>query len=350
MLYLGGGVVQSDAAAAAMTLAERASIPSVMTLMALGAMPSDHPLSLGMLGMHGARSTNMALDECDLLLAVGARFDDRATGLPEQFCPEARVVHIDIDPAEIGKIRRPDVGIVSDVRVALEWLLACLPRRRHASWQRRIDALRRAHPPRARDPSEWHTPQGLIGAVAARAAHDAIIVTDVGQHQMWVAQSYPLRGGRRWLTSGGLGTMGFGLPAAIGAALVDRERTVLCFTGDGSLMMNVQELATAAEQQANVKVILLNNGGLGLVHQQQSMFYGGRSFAARFTAQPSFPRLAEAFGVRATDLDSAADPLGALHEALSAYGPWLVHVTIDPSAHVLPMVPPGAGNLQMIGD
>jgi len=348
ILYLGGGVVASGAAAQAVALAERIGAPTVMTLMALGAMPARHPLSLGMLGMHGARCTNMALDECDLLIAAGARFDDRATGKTDAFCPEAKVIHIDIDRAELGKIRTPHVGIQADVGYALPALSARIAHRERADWRRRVDALKKRHPLKTPGRDDVRQPYGLIAAAAECIGRDAIVTTDVGQHQMWVAQSYPFERPRGWLTSGGLGTMGFGLPAAIGAALAAPERNVVCFSGDGSLLMNLQELATAAEEQANVKVIVMNNRALGLVHQQQSLFYGGRSIAAKFGANPDFVRLADAFGVRAIDLDAATNPRRALAAAIAAPGPCLIHASIATDERVLPMVPPGAANLEMI--
>jgi len=348
ILYLGGGVVAAGAAEAAVAFAEKIGAPTVMTLMALGVMPARHPLSLGMLGMHGAPCTNRALDECDLLIAVGARFDDRATGKADAFCPNAKVIHIDIDRAELGKIRKPDVALEADVGVALDALSSRVSRGDRAGWQARVAALKARHPLKMRGRDDVRQPYGLIAAVAACTAPDAIVTTDVGQHQMWVAQSFPFTGPRRWITSGGLGTMGFGLPAAIGAALAEPERQVVCFSGDGSLLMNLQELATAAEEQANVKVVLMNNRALGLVHQQQGLFYGGRSIAARFGANPDFVRIAEGFGVRAIDLDAAVDPRRALAAALGAPGPCLIHASIATDERVLPMVPPGAANLEMI--
>ena len=348
MLYLGGGVIAAGAAAGAVAFAERIAAPTVMTLMALGAMPADHPLALGMLGMHGARCTNMALEECDLLIAAGARFDDRATGRVDKFCARAKVIHVDVDPAEIGKLKRADVGIAADVGAALSALAGRVRARRHAGWQARIAALRAGFPLRMPRCDDVRHPYGLIAATAAALDGSAVITTDVGQHQMWAAQAYPFSRPRQWLTSGGLGTMGFGLPAAIGAALAEPERTVVCFSGDGSLLMNVQELATAAEEQVNVKIVLMNNRALGLVHQQQGLFYGGRSIAAKYSASPSFAKLAEAFGVRAVDLDVAADPRRALQAALGAPGPCLIHASIDTDERVLPMVPPGAANLEMI--
>ncbi len=349
LLYLGGGVVHSGAAAAAVALAEKAGLPTVMTLMALGAMPVDHPLSLGMLGMHGARATNLALDECDLLIAVGARFDDRATGKVAQFCRHARIIHIDIDPAELDKIKTAHVGITADVGEALGQLLPRIAPHPRASWQARIAELQRQFPVNVAGGDDPLSHFGLIRSVAACLDDAAIIATDVGQHQMWVAQYYPLRRPRQWLTSGGLGTMGFGVPAAIGAALAEPARTVVCFTGDGSILMNIQELVTAAEENANVKIVLMNNATLGLVHQQQTLFYGERLFASQFKAVPDFVAVARGFGIRAVDLDCAANPCAALLDAIAQPGPCLIHVGIDAEQKVFPMVPPGAANHEMIG-
>lgn len=350
VLYLGGGIVASSAAHHALAFAEKIAAPTVTTLMALGTLPAQHPLSLGMLGMHGARGTNMALDECDLLIAAGARFDDRATGKADTFCAGAKVIHIDIDQAELGKIRRPQVAIAADAGRALHALSPRVSRRSRPDWLARIAALKASHPlPGASRRDDVRHPYGLIAAVAACVSRDAVVTTDVGQHQMWVAQSYPFGRPRGWLTSGGLGTMGFGLPAAIGAALAAPDRQVVCFSGDGSLLMNLQELATAADEQVNVKIVLMNNRALGLVHQQQTLFYGGRSIAARFAAHPDFVKLAEGFGVRALDLDVAADPRAALASAFAAPGPCLIHASIATDEQVLPMVPPGAANAEMIG-
>ena len=349
ILYLGGGVVHSGASGLAVALAEKAGLPTVMTLMALGAMPVDHALSLGMLGMHGARCTNYALDECDLLFVVGARFDDRATGKLAQFCPNAQVVHIDIDPAELDKLKTAHLGIVGDVTEVLAALLPRVTAQPQADWLARVAQLKAEHPLRLPGSDDPRRHYGLIRAVADALDDSALVATDVGQHQMWVAQAYPLRRPRQWLTSGGLGTMGFGLPTAIGAALAAPERTVVCFSGDGSILMNVQEMVTAAEQRANVKVILLNNSSLGLVHQQQTLFYGERIYASQFNVVPDFLGLARACGMAAVDLDQEADPVAALRQALHTPGPCLIHASIDVEEKVYPMVPPGAANKEMIG-
>jgi len=366
ILYIGGGVVHAGASAAAVALAEQASLPTVMTLMGLGALPVDHPLSLGMLGMHGAPCTNRLLEECDLLVVVGARFDDRATGRLADFCPNASVIHVDIDRAELNKLRPARIAIEGDVQAVLGALTARLAERcaegtrvesggrlstagARAAWLARVIEMRCRYPLRLPGSDDVRRHYGLIAAVAGCVGDDAIVTTDVGQHQMWVAQRYPLRRPRQWLTSGGLGTMGFGLPAAIGAALAEPARTVVCFSGDGSILMNVQELATLAETDANVKVIVMNNRALGLVRQQQTLFYSGGVYQSTFEATPDFVGLAESFGVGALDLDACAEPRAALARALRRRGPCVIHASIDVEANVFPMVPPGAANTEMIG-
>lgn len=349
VLYLGGGVVSSGASSLAITLAEQASMPTTMTLMALGAMPMDHPLSIGMLGMHGARHTNFVLEEADLLVVVGARFDDRAIGRAASFCPNAKIVHIDIDRSELHKIKTAHVGLHSDVRTALEALLPRVKVTLREHWLSHVESLKQRFPMQLPGADDPRTHYGLVQAVASVLDDSAVITTDVGQHQMWVAQAYPFRRPRQWLTSGGLGTMGFGMPAAIGAALAEPERTVVCFSGDGSFKMNIQELATLAEQGLNVKIVLMNNNSLGLVYQQQNLFYGKRVFASKYRGAPDFVKIAEGFGVPAVNLDDAEDPRTTLAQVLKQPGPCLIHASIDREQFVYPMVPPGAANTEMIG-
>lgn len=349
VLYLGGGVIHSGAAQQAVNLAEQAGLPTTMTLMALGSMPVDHPLSIGMLGMHGARYTNFVLEESDLLICVGARFDDRAIGKAAQFCPNAKIVHVDVDPSELHKIKNAHVAINGDVAEVLDALLPRVKVQLREGWLARVAALRTAFPMQFPEQDNPRSHYGLIHAVAEALDDEAVITTDVGQHQMWVAQAYPFRRPRQWLTSGGLGTMGFGMPAALGAAMAAPERTVVCFSGDGSFMMNIQELATLAEQQLNVKIVLMNNNALGLVYQQQNLFYGKRVFASRYKGEPDFLRIAEGFGIPAIDLDAAANPQATLAQALQTLGPCLIHASIDREQFVYPMVPPGAANTEMIG-
>ncbi len=348
VLYLGGGAI--NAADEIRQFAEKANLPTTMTLMALGMLPKAHPLSLGMLGMHGARSTNYILQEADLLIVMGARFDDRAIGKTEQFCPNAKIIHVDIDRAELGKIKQPHVAIQGDVAEVLAQLIPQTDAAERADWRQLVADLQREFPgaiPTEGDPLSHY---GLINAVAACVDDSAIITTDVGQHQMWTAQAYPLNRPRQWLTSGGLGTMGFGMPAAVGAALANPDRKVICFSGDGSLMMNIQEMATAAENQLDVKIILMNNEALGLVHQQQSLFYKQGVFAATYPGMINFMQIAAGFGLHTCDLNAEEDAHAALQAAISRPGPALIHVRIDPEQKVYPMVPPGAANTEMVGE
>jgi acetolactate synthase-1/2/3 large subunit len=349
VFLVGAGVIAAGASPALIRVAEKAAVPVAATLLGLGAMPHDHPLFLGMVGMHGARCTNLLLDECDLLVGLGVRFDDRAVGKAAAFCPRATIVHVDIDPSELGKIKSPTLGIVADVGAVLRELEPRIAPAHRCTWLARMASLRAAHPlamPGADDPRQ---PYGIIRQAAALAGRNCLVTSDVGQHQMWVAQAYPFDTPRQWLTSGGLGTMGFGLPAAIGAALARPDQTVVCFSGDGSLLMNLQELATAAEENVAVKVILLNNAHLGLVRQQQELFYGGRYHASRFQVAADFVAIARGFGVDGLELGDCADPLDALRRALNEPGPCLINVPIGCEENVYPMVPPGAANCEMIG-
>ena len=348
VLYLGGGVI--NAPEHIRQLAEKANLPTTQTLMALGMLPKAHSLSLGMLGMHGARSTNFILQEADLLVVLGARFDDRAIGKTEQFCPNAKIIHVDIDRSELGKIKQAHVAIQGDVGEVLEQLIPQVEAQPRSAWLQLVADLQREFPctiPQEQDPLSHY---GLINAVAACVDDEAIVTTDVGQHQMWVAQAYPLNRPRQWLTSGGLGTMGFGLPAAVGAALANPQRKVICFSGDGSLMMNIQEMATAAENQLDVKIILMNNEALGLVYQQQSLFYKQGVFAATYPGMVNFMQIAAGFGLQTCDLNNEADPQAALQAIIDRPGPALIHVRIDAEEKVYPMVPPGAANTEMVGE
>lgn len=349
ILWIGGGVLASGAGQEILALAKLASMPVTATLMGLAAIPHDHPLCLGMLGMHAQRHTNMALEACDLILAAGVRFDDRATGKVQEFCPQARIIHIDIDHSELEKLRPASVAILGDIREVLRALLPKVLPTPREEWLRYIEALKDAFPSQIPQEGGHDTPQMLVRRVGELIAEDAIVVTDVGKHQMWTAQSYPFRPGTGWLTSGGLGTMGFGLPAAIGAALAAPERKVVCFSGDGSLLMNIQEMATAAEQGVNVTVILMNNACLGLVHQQQELFFQANYFSSVYTLDVDFPRIAGGFGWTVWDLAGAKEPDALLVEALAHTGPTLIHVPVDRAEKVWPMVPPGAPNRTMLG-
>ncbi|HLS27051.1 MAG TPA: thiamine pyrophosphate-dependent enzyme, partial [Opitutales bacterium] len=313
----------------------------------LGALPWNHPHNLGMLGMHGALSTNKALDASDLLIAVGVRFDDRATGKVSEFCPNSKIIHVDIDASEIGKIRTASIGITSDARSALSFWAEHAQAIDRSDWFDQIEQLKIEFPHQLEGIENRRHSYGIIRYCGEQIGDRAILTTDVGQHQMRVAQAYPFTKPRRWLTSGGLGTMGFGLPAAIGAALAAPEAPILCFTGDGSFLLNIQELATLEEENLNVKIILLDNRGYGLVNQQQDLFYGRRRFAVRFPRQIDFVGLAASFGIPAFSM-TGSDAFEQLDAALATFGPLLIHVPARLCEKVFPMVPPGAGNSEMI--
>ncbi len=348
IVYVGGGAIHSNASDRVRAMVETLNAPTVMTLMGLGAIPVRHPLSLGMLGMHAARFTNQALEECDTLIALGARFDDRATGKVAQFCPNAKIVHIDIDASELNKIKNAHVGIAADLNEALISLQPLVKSRPSDSWNDRVSHLKRSQPMQMEDLQNPLSPYGIIDHVARMVEGETYITTDVGQHQMRVAQAFPFERPRQWLTSGGLGTMGFGLPAAIGAALEKPDATVVCFSGDGSLLMNIQELITAVEENANVKIVLCNNNSLGLVHQQQDLFYGKRIFASNYSRAVDFRAIAEGFQMEAFDLGDCNDPVLELAKAFSKNGPALINAPIDVHHKVFPMVPPGGANKEMI--
>ncbi len=348
ILYVGGGA--TNAVEQVRELAEHGHLPATMTLNGLGILPTDHPRSLGMLGMHGARSTNLIMNEADLLVVLGARFDDRAIGLAEKFCPNASIIHVDIDRAEIGKIRQPHIAIQGDVGEVLTRLLPRITSDGREEWLAAVSDMQTQFPDHRPGIEDPLTHFGVIRAVAKCVDGSEIITTDVGQHQMWVAQSYPFNRPGQWLTSGGLGTMGFGLPAAIGAALAEPSRKVLCFSGDGSLMMNIQEMATAAENDLDVKIILMNNRALGLVHQQQSMFYRENVYGATYLQKTDFLAIAAGFGLDTCDLNAAEDPETALKAAIDKPGPCLIHIFTNPEEKVYPMVPAGAANTHMLGE
>jgi acetolactate synthase-1/2/3 large subunit len=345
VLYVGGGVIASGAEEEVRSLSEACGIPVACTLMGLGIMEPEHPLALGMLGMHGSVATNLVVDKADLLIALGVRFDDRATGAVSGFAPHARIIHLDIDEAEIGKIRRPDISAGCDVKRALRRLSRLVARAPREGWRKEVDALRRAHPFVCPD-GDSH-PGRLVQKIAALAPRNAIVTVDVGQHQMWAAQWWPVRSPRTFLTSGGLGTMGFSVPAAMGAALANPGVPVLVLTGDGSLLINIQELATIAECNLDIKICVFNNGHLGLVRQQQELFYGKRYVASRFDARPDFAAIARGFGISGCTLTIPYDE-SALQRALSIKGPVLLDIEVPETENVFPMVPPGKSNVEAI--
>ena len=349
LLMIGGGIVYSGATEQLREFAEKLDIPTVQTFMGLGNLPDDHRLSLGMLGMHGARYTNYLLEECDMLIGLGVRFDDRATGKVEAFCPKAEIIHVDIDRSEIGKVKNPVLSIQADVGEVLTVANKQLEAMQRPLWQQRVDQLKAAHPLILEGDDELFRPYGAIKAVAEILDDTANISTDVGQHQMWVAQAYPFNRPRQWISSGGLGTMGFGLPAAIGVALAQPDQKSVCFSGDGSFMMNIQEMATAAEENLDVKVVILNNGHLGLVRQQQTLFYEKNLTAVKYQQTVDFAKAAEAMGVKGVDLSKSDEPLADLKSALLEHGPCVINLPISETEMVYPMVAPGGANADMIG-
>ena len=348
ILMVGGGAIHSHCQREILQFAEKQNIPIVCSMMGLGIVPNEHPLYLGMLGMHGARYTNYLLEECDLLIGAGVRFDDRATGKVENFCPQAKIVHIDIDASEIDKIKQSYLAIRADVGATLKKVLQSAEDIARPDWLHRIKQLKQQFPLPQANPKQIFHPYNLLPLIDQATQRQAIVVTDVGQHQMWTAQAFPFSRARQWLSSGGLGTMGFGLPAAIGAAIAEPERTVVCISGDGSIFMNIQELDTLAEWNLNVKIIVFNNQNLGLVRQQQSLFYQGRLNALGNTRSLRFAPMARALGIDAVDLAAETEPLTTLAHALQTTGPCLIDIPLDPDWKVFPMVPPGAANRDMI--
>lgn len=349
LLFVGAGIIESGSEKLLFQLAAKNSIPVASTLRGLGCFPPDNPLFVGMIGMHGTRYANQLMEEADVVIALGVRFDDRATGKVNEFCKNAGIIHVDIDKSEINKIKSANLSVNADIRKTLQLIIPEIPVNKRAGWLREVEAMKSGFPylQIPEDGDHFH-PVRIIKEVAAMVPGDSIITTDVGQHQMWVAQAYPFSVSRTFLTSGGLGTMGFGVPVAIGAALANPSRKVICFSGDGSLLMNLQELATIAEQKCNVTIILFNNGYLGLVRQQQQLFYDQKYIGTRFDSSPDFAGIAENFGIRAYDLQYSQNPEKELEEALSHDEPVFINVPINYKENVFPMVPPGAANKIMI--
>ncbi|NLG16108.1 MAG: biosynthetic-type acetolactate synthase large subunit [Fibrobacter sp.] len=350
LLCIGGGALHAGASGELIELAHKNSIPVVTTMMGIGAFPSDDPLCLGMFGMHGTRSTNTIVGQCDLFIACGTRFGDRSTGKVANFCLKSDILQIDIDKSEFGKIMKSTARITGDLKEVASALLSAVPENPRDEWLSHIRKLRQSFPFPASKSTDVLHPHNLLRTVYSLSSPDTIITTDVGQHQMWVAQIYPISRPRSFLSSGGLGTMGFGLPAAIGAALANPDKPVICFTGDGSLLMNIQELATLSDYRLNVKIIVFNNGHLGLVRQQQELFYNGNYIASRFLTNPDFKTIAAGFGICGIDLGNEKEVVAALSEALKKEEPCLINVPIHHGWNVMPMVPPGKANSEMIGD
>jgi acetolactate synthase I/II/III large subunit len=354
LVYGGGGITLGAAVTAFRTFVDATQIPTVLTLKGLGVLPAQHPLNVGMLGMHGSRAANLAVQECDVLIVVGARFDDRATGKLAEFAPNARVVHMDLDACEIGKLRHADAGVCGDIATTLTRLtLACaahLHGRNGAArrqWRGQCQQRARDHASRYDAPGEAVYAPALLKQLS-ELAPDAVVACDVGQHQMWVAQHWRFDSPRKHLTSGALGAMGFGLPAAIGAQVENETAQVVCVSGDGSFLMNVQELATLRRYALPVKIVLLDNQALGMVRQWQELFFEKRYSEIDLSDNPDFAALATAFGVQALHVDRADGVDVALRALLDATGPALLHVAIDQAANVWPLVPPNHNNAQML--
>jgi len=355
VLYVGGGTISAHASEEVRALAATDRFPVTCTLMGLGAFPAPHDQWLGMLGMHGTRTANYAMDEADLIVACGARFDDRITGKLSEFAPRAKFIHIDIDPAEISKNVPAHIPIVGDARNILARLIEEYEKldtdpARLAEWWERIDRWRAQHPLRYEDSTDEEIkPQRLIEALYEACGGNAIVTSDVGQHQMWSAQYFHFSRPRTWINSGGLGTMGFGLPAAMGAALACPDELVVCVSGDGSIQMNIQELATIRENDIPVKVVLMNNGFLGMVRQWQELFWERRYSSVDTGKWPDFVKLAEAYGIPGHRLTSKTSLVEDLRAILQADGPAFVDVRVTKEENTYPMIAPGAAARDMVG-
>ena len=346
LLYVGGGVGIAKAEQALRAFFQRTGIPAVATLKGLGAIPTDTDGFLGMLGMHGNQAANMAVQESDLLITCGARFDDRATGKLDTFAPNARIIHFDADPSEISKLRNADISLLGDMTAIFE---ALRPQTLDIDpWRDHCRTMTVRHAPRYDAPGKGVFAPALLKTLSERAGDDFIATCDVGQHQMWVAQHCRFTRPQAHLTSGGLGTMGYGIPAGIGALFAEPDATVVTVTGDGSIMMNLQELATLKRYRLPLKIVLLDNSQLGMVRQWQELFFEENFSEIDLYDNPDFAELARAFGLEAFTVDRREDVPGAIDRLLSATGPILAHVRIDPRENVWPLVPPGAANSQMM--
>jgi acetolactate synthase-1/2/3 large subunit len=355
VIYAGGGVINANASEELTEFATADRFPVTCTLMGLGGFPAPHPQWLGMLGMHGTRAANYAMDEADLICAVGARFDDRITGKLSEFAPRAKFIHIDIDPAEISKNVPAHIPIVGDAKHVLAKLvveyraIGADPARLDAWWGR-IEGWREKYPLSYEDSADAEIkPQFMIQALFEATGGEAIVTSDVGQHQMWTAQYYDFPQPRRWINSGGLGTMGFGLPAAMGAAVGCPERAVCCVAGDGSVQMNAQELATCAQNEIPIKVFIMNNGFLGMVRQWQELFWDGRYSHVEMGEFPDYVKLAEAYGVTGMRFEDKTTLVEDMKRALATPGPVLVDVRVTREENTYPMIPAGQAAREMVG-
>jgi acetolactate synthase-1/2/3 large subunit len=347
VIISGRGTIISRAYEELREMAEKAQIPVITTLLGIGSFPENHMLSLGMLGMHGMAYANMAVDEADLLIAIGMRFDDRATARVSGFAPRARIIHIDIDPAEIGKNLRVDVPIVGDVKNVLKELNKELVTQNRIEWINQLEKWRQDHPSTTVREGEDLIPQYVIHSICEVTDGDAYVVTGVGQHQMWSAQHFCYKKPNSLVSSGGLGTMGFELPAALGVKIGCPNDTVWCVAGDGGIQMTIQELGTIAQERAAVKIAVINNGYLGMVRQWQELFYE-RRYVATPLSGPDFVKIAEAYGIAAEKVRTRREVIPAIQRAMGHDGPYLIDFLVEPEESVYPMVPPGAALAELI--
>ncbi|MEJ7714985.1 MAG: biosynthetic-type acetolactate synthase large subunit [Thermoleophilaceae bacterium] len=355
VIYAGGGVINAEASRELVELATADRFPVTCTLMGLGGFPAPHEQWLGMLGMHGTRSANYAMDEADLIVCIGARFDDRITGKLSEFAPRAKFIHIDVDPAEISKNVPAHIPIVGDAKLILpkltkEYRALETDGARLDGWWERIKGWQDKHPLGYEDSTDAEIkPQYMVEAMYEATGGDAIITSDVGQHQMWAAQYFHFNGPRKWINSGGLGTMGFGLPSALGAKAACPDQDVVCLGGDGSLIMNIQELATCVDEQIPVKIFLMNNGYLGMVRQWQELFWDKRYSSVKMGSSPDWVKLAEAFGAKGLRVEDKGELVGAMKDALAEKGPVLMDVRVSPEENCYPMIPAGQAARDMVG-
>ena len=347
IIIAGRGVIISKAFAELKELAEKAQIPVITTLLGIGCFPETHVLSFGMLGMHGMTYANKAVDSADTIIAIGMRFDDRATGSVGVFAPKARIVHIDIDPAEIGKNVRVDVPIVGDIKNVLGALNEQITPREHIDWFHQLDQWRQEHPAIEIRESEGLLPQYVIRQIYEVTQGDATIVTGVGQNQMWSAQFFFYNKPNSLISSGGLGTMGFELPGSIGVKVGCPDETVWCIAGDGGFQMTIQELATVVQENLAIKIAIINNGYLGMVRQWQELFYGRRYVGTRLYG-PDFVKIAEAYGITASRVKDKREVTSAIEKAMEHEGPYLIDFIVEPEENVFPIVPPGASLVEAI--
>jgi acetolactate synthase I/II/III large subunit len=355
VIYAGGGVVNADASKELFELVTSDRFPITCTLMGLGAFPGDHEQWLGMLGMHGTRTANYAMDEADLICAIGARFDDRITGKLSEFAPRAKFIHIDVDPAEISKNVPAHIPIVGDAKKVLpkltrEYRAIETDAGRLDAWWQRITTWQEKHPLRYDETEDSEIkPQRMVQAIHEATGGNAILTSDVGQHQMWAAQWFTFREPRKWINSGGLGTMGFGLPSAMGAQVACPDETVVCLAGDGSLIMTCQELATCVTEQIPVKVFIMNNGYLGMVRQWQELFWDRRYSSVKMGTSPDWVKLADAFGAVGMRVTDKSEMLDAMKTALATEGPVVLDVHVTKEENCYPMIPAGQAARDMVG-